>query len=184
MVFGLLVAVFTTTWLPATTITVVPIYEPLSLRGTDGDEVISDIGEALRACVMARPMAMTGAFPETLVDAVRSPHLIPTNSKSYKIQEANLLVLCKIGISGERVGKGLVVRLDVSEMAIAPEVDLTPRQILKLAIVAVRRTLEAYQKPQTDLLEVSLLVEGTNEKNAFLKELDAKFVVNPSDGAE
>lgn len=31
----------------ATTITVIPIFEPLSLHGTDGDEVISDSGEAL-----------------------------------------------------------------------------------------------------------------------------------------
>ena len=31
----------------ATTIMVVPIFEPLSLHGTDGDEAISDTGEAL-----------------------------------------------------------------------------------------------------------------------------------------
>ena len=58
----------------ASTIMVVPVFEPLSLHGTDGDEAVSDIGEALQACVMARPMAMTGAFPEVLVDAIRSPH--------------------------------------------------------------------------------------------------------------
>ena len=76
---------------PATTITVVPIFEPLSLHGTDGDEAISDTGEALQACVMSRPMAMTGAFPEVLVDAIRSPHLIPTNNPNYKVQETNLI---------------------------------------------------------------------------------------------
>ena len=58
----------------ATTISVVPIFEPLSLHGTDVDEAISDTGEALQACVMSRPMAMTGAFPEVLVDAIRSTH--------------------------------------------------------------------------------------------------------------
>ena len=57
----------------ATTITVVPIYEPLSLHGTDADGDLSDVGEALRATVMPRPMALSGAFPETLVDSIRSP---------------------------------------------------------------------------------------------------------------
>ena len=35
----------------ATTIMVVPIHEPISLHGTDGDEVISEVGEALQAAV-------------------------------------------------------------------------------------------------------------------------------------
>ncbi|MCU0753126.1 MAG: hypothetical protein MUC40_08920, partial [Akkermansiaceae bacterium] len=71
----------------ATTIMVVPVFEPLSLHGTDGDEAISDTGEALQACVMSRPMALTGAMPEVLVESIRSPHLIPTNNPNYKVQE-------------------------------------------------------------------------------------------------
>ena len=108
----------------ATTIMVVPIFEPLSLQGTDGDEAISDTGEALQACVMSRPMAMTGATPEVLIDAIRSPHLIPTNNPNYKVQETNLLVLTNIGISGEMTTEGLIVRLDVGQLEIPPGVDL------------------------------------------------------------
>lgn len=161
----------------ATTIMVVPVFEPLSLRGTDGDEAISDTGEALQACVMSRPMAMTGAFPEVLVDAIRSPHLIPTNNPNYKVQETNLLVLCNIGISGEMTPEGLTVRLDVAQLAIPPEVDLTARQILKLAIVALRKTLEEYQRPQTEPLSITLVIEGADEAKAGLRELGAKFVI-------
>jgi hypothetical protein len=169
----------------ATTIMVVPVFEPLSLHGTDGDEAISDTGEALQACVMARPMALTGAFPETLVDSIRSPHLIPTNNPNYKVQEANLLVLANIGIGAEMTPDGLVVRLDVSQLSIPPAVDLTVRQILKLAIVALRKTLEEYQRPQTDPLSVSLLIEGTDEAKAGLRDLDAKFVIGepPASGS-
>jgi hypothetical protein len=161
----------------ATTIMVVPIYEPLSLHGTDGDEAISDTGEALQACVMARPMALTGAFPETLVDAIRSPHLIPTNNPNYKVQETNLLVLANIGIRAEMTHEGLFVSLDVGQLAIPPDVDLTARQILKLAIVALRKTLEEYQRPQTAPLVVKLAIEGTDEGKAGLRELDATFTV-------
>ena len=70
----------------ATTVLVVPVFEPLSLQGTDGDDARSDTGDALQACVMSRPMALSGAFPEVLVDAIRSPHLIPTNTPHYKVQ--------------------------------------------------------------------------------------------------
>ena len=161
----------------ATTIMVVPVFEPLSLHGTDGDEAISDTGEALQACVMARPMAMTGAFPEVLVDAIRSPHMIPTNNKNYKVQEANLLVLANIGISGEMTVEGLTVRFDVAAMVVPPEVDLTSRQILNLAIVALRKTLEQYQAPQSQPLAVTLIVEGADESKANLRDLAASFTV-------
>lgn len=161
----------------ATSIMVVPIFEPLSLQGTDGDEAISEIGEALQASVMPRPMALSGAFPEVLVDAIRSPHLIPTNNPNYKVQETNLLVLCNVGISGEMEHNILTVKLNVSQLAIPPEVDLTTRQILKLAIVALRKTLDEYQRPQTQPLSVALIIDGTDEGKASLRDLGTKFVV-------
>lgn len=161
----------------ASTITIVPIYEPLSLHGTDGDDLISEIGEALQASVMPRPMALTGAFPEVLVDAIRSPHLIPTNHPDYKVQEANLLVLCNIGIIGEMKDSALTVKLDVSQLAIPPDVDLTTRQILKLAICALRKTLEAYQHPQTQPLSVTLIIDGADDAKASLRDLGAKFSI-------
>jgi hypothetical protein len=161
----------------ATTIMVVPVFEPLSLHGTDGDEAISDTGEALQACVMSRPMAMTGAFPEVLVDAIRSPHLIPTNNPNYKVQETNLLVLANIGISGEMTEEGLTVRFDVAELTVPAEVDLTSRQILNLAIVALRKTLEQYQAPQSQPLAVTLVIEGADESKANLRDLAANFTI-------
>lgn len=161
----------------ATTITMVPVFEPISLHGTDGDEVITDIGEALQACVMSRPMALTGAFPETLVEAIRSPHMPPTNNPNYKVKETNLLVICNIGIHAEMTTEGLAVKLDVSEMAIPPEIDLTARQILKLAIVALRKTLEDYQKPQTNPLAVTLIIEGAEDGKAGLRDLGSRFSV-------
>jgi len=171
-------------WNPAgaTTISVVPIYEPLSLHGTDVDEAISDTGEALQACVMPRPMAMTGAFPEVLVDAIRSPHLLPTNNPNYKVQETNLLVLANIGINGEMTTEGLTVRLDVGLMAIPTEVDLTARQILKLTIVALRKTLEEYQRPQNQPLAITLVIEGADEGKAGLRDLGCRFVIGGEPG--
>lgn len=180
--FGLLLSALPSL---ATTITMVPIYEPLSLHGTDGDELISETGEALQATVMARPMALTGAFPETLVDSIRTPHNIPTNNPNYKVTEANLLVLCRVGLTAELIenGNGLRVHLDVSKLQIPEMVDLTSRQVLKLTIVAIRKTLEEYQKFQTSGLHVSIEIEGADDAKASLKDLSAKILL-PGGGSD
>ena len=161
----------------ATTITAVPVFEPLSLHGTDCDEVTSEIGVALQAAVLSRPMALSGAFPEILVDAIRSPHAMPTNNPNYQVKEANLLVLCKVDVSGEMTPGGLLVRFNLANLAIPPEVDLTTRQVLRLALVALRKTLEAYQAHQGQALKVSVVVEGADEGKAALRELGVKFEV-------
>lgn len=165
----------------ASTIMVVPVFEPLSLHATDGDEALTDIGEALRASVMPRPMALTGAFPEVLIDAIRSPHLIPTNNPNYKVQEANLLVICNVGISGEMVDNVLHVKLDVAQLTIPEDVDLTSRQILKLSIIAIRKTLEIHQRPQTQPLSVEILIDGADEAKASLRDLGCKFTLGEED---
>ena len=67
-----LIALLLSTGAFATTISVVPVYEPISLHGSDVDDIISDTGEALQATVLSRPMALTGAFPEDLVAAIRT----------------------------------------------------------------------------------------------------------------
>jgi len=161
----------------ATTISVVPIYEPLSLHGTDVDDIISDTGEALQVTVLPRPMALTGAFPETLVESIRTPHLLPSNNPNYKVTEANLLVLCKVGISAETTQDGLRVSLDVSQLEIPMEVDITSRQLLKITLVALQRTLEGYVGLQSEPFNVMIVIEGTTEKNESLKDLQLTFTV-------
>lgn len=161
----------------ATTITVVPIYEPLSLHGTDGDDVLSEVGEALQASVMARPMALTGAFPEVLIDSIKTPHQIPTNNPNYKVVEANLLVLCNVDINGRMSQDGLKVTLDITNMEIPSEVDMTSRQVLRLALIAARKTIEEYQRPQQQPLVVTVMIEGAVDGKAPLADLATKFTI-------
>ncbi len=175
---SLLLALLLSTCLQATTISVVPIYEPLSLHGTDVDDITSDTGEVLQATVQPRPMALTGAFPEVLVESIRTPHPLPTNNPNYKVAEANLLVLCNVTIGAEMTDEGLLVKLDIANLDIPDEVDITSRQLLKITLVALQRTLEEYQRPQTEPLDVIVAIEGTSEKNASLKDLQITFVLD------
>ena len=171
----ILIALFLSTRIFASTISVVSIHEPVSLHGTDVDGMIADTGEALQATVIARPMALTGAFPEVLVESIRTPHKLPTNNPNYKVEEANLLVLCNVIISAELTDESLLVNIDVSQLSIPMEVDLTSRQLLKLSLVALRRTLEEYQRPQTEPLNVIVAITGTSENNASLLDLGVTF---------
>ena len=163
--------------LAATTITVVPVFEPLSMHGTDVDEGITDTGEALQATVASRPMALTGALPEILIESIRSPHKLPTNNPNYKVEEVNLLILCNIGITAETKDDGLHVELNVAALSVPEDVDLTARQVLKLALVAIRKTLEEYQKPQTEPLKVQVAITGTDEGTATLQDLGIGFTL-------
>lgn len=172
-----LIALLLTTRIFASTISVVSIHEPISLHGTDVDGMIADTGEALQATVIARPMALTGAFPEVLVDAIRMPHRLPTNNPNYTVEEANLLVLCNVDIGAELTDDGLLVKLDVSALSIPQEVDITSRQLLKLTLVALRRTLEEYHRPQTEPLKVIVAITGTSENNASLMDLQVTFTL-------
>jgi hypothetical protein len=172
-----LIALLLTSQIFATTISVVPVHEPISLHGTDVDDIISDTGEALQATVLPRPMALTGAFPEVLVESIRTPHKIPTNNPNYTVDEANLLVLCEVGIGAELTEEGLLVKIDVSDLGIPQEVDLTSRQLLKLTLIALRRTLEEYQRPQIEPLKVIVAITGTTEKNASLMDLQVTFTL-------
>jgi len=144
------------------------------------DEVITETGEALQAAVISRPMALTGAFPEILVESIRTPQRLPSNSPNYQVEEVNLLVLCGVGISAEMTEEGLLVGFDVAKLAIPEPVDLTIRQVLKLGIVAVRKTLEVYQAPQTDPLRIRIRIVGTDEGTESLRDLDSEFTLNGS----
>ncbi|MES2983248.1 MAG: hypothetical protein V4727_13125 [Verrucomicrobiota bacterium] len=177
----LLITLLLCSKLMGTTISVVPIFEPLTLHGTDTGDIITDIGEALQATVMPRPMALTGAIPEALVEAIRTPHPIPTNAPNYKVKEANLLVLCDLTLAAEMTTEGMTVTLDVSKIIIPEDVDMTARQLIRITFAALQKTLEVYQQQQTEPLHIDIKITGTTEKNATLKELEATFIVPPAE---
>ena len=166
----------------ATTITVVPIFEPISLHATDGDDAISEIGEALQATVMSRPMALSGAFPEVLVESMRTPHPLPSNNPNYQVQEANLFVLCNVDVEAMMTEKELLVTFDISNIDIPVDVDLTTRQILRIGIVALRRTLAAYQAPQPDPLSVRVRIAGAVGDREPLRDAGVEFTLSGTPG--
>ncbi len=159
----------------ASTIEVVRLYQPLSLHGTDGVGEVEDGEDLLQAAVLSRPFAVSGALPEDLVKAVAYPHRIPSNNPNYDLEDANLLNLCHVRIEVEMKGETLRVRFDVSKLEIPERVDLTSRQMMKLAIQAVRQTVREFMKNADESLDVSIGIVGTGEELASLKDLATRF---------
>ena len=157
------------------TIEVVRLYQPLSLHGTDAAGDNETLEEVVQASVMSRPLAIAGAIPEDLVKAVAEPCKIMSNSPAYTLDEANLLILCKIGLTVQIVDDLLIVRLDVSKLAIPEDIDLSSRQILRLSITAIRKTLEHYYAQIDEAIEWKVVIEGTGPKNKSLKDLGKKY---------
>lgn len=165
-------------WAMASTIEVVRLYQPLSLHGTDGSGEEDPAGEPLQAAVLARPFALTGAIPEDLAKAVAAPCEIDSNNPAYEVSEANLLPLCRIAMDVRFDEEDtLRVTFDLADMEIPEEVDLVARQILRMGIQAVRRTLEHYYSHDEASLRWKVVIAGTKESNASLKDLGKVFTL-------
>lgn len=176
----LILLVFSALLASATTISVIPVFVPITLHGTDVDGSVDEIGEALQATVLSRPMALSGAFPEALIEAVKTPHRLPSNDPNYTVDEVNLLILCHVKVAAELTAEKLLIELDVTELKVPAEVDLTKRQVVRLAIVAIRKTLDAYQKPQTDDLKVKISIANKDDPTDPIKDLGSEFIVEGS----
>ena len=163
--------------LSASTIEVIRLYQPLSLHGTDGAGEHEEVDELLQASVIAAPYALSGAFPEDLVRAVALPHRIPTNSEGYQVEEANLVVISKLDLEASLEDGRLMITIDVKNLTIPEEVDLTSRQIMKMTISAVSKTLEGYYAHGEETIYCEVEIVGTKESNASLKDLAQKFTI-------
>jgi hypothetical protein len=107
------------------------------------------------------------------------PHELPTNNENYKIKEVNLVVICGLKIDAELDDDGmLLVEINIANMVIPEEIDMTARQVLRLIAGSIKKTLLEYNTMQKDDLRVQLRVVGTNESNHTLQDLGNKYLVD------
>lgn len=174
MKLAVTIALLWSTLLPAITLDLCQVYQPLSLHGTD---VLGEFdGKEIRGAVHPRPMALGGAMPEALVEAIAYPHQFP-QSDFFKIPESNLLVLCRIKVSAQMEEGLCQVTFDLSEARMPEEVELSIRSILKLGIEALEKTLSEAMRGAENAMQVDLRITGTKPENESLKDLGKKFSV-------
>lgn len=171
----LFLILFVVVFAKGTTLDVVNIFQPLSLHGTDAaGEGLSE--DAEQAAIFSRPMALSGAFPEVLVQSVARPFHME-GSPHYKVEECNLFVLCDIGITVKLEDELLLVTLDVEKMSIPKEIKLTGRAIVNLCVKAVQKTLWAYPMAEDESLKCKIVIVGTGENNKGLSSAGKEFAL-------
>ena len=149
-----------------------PIFQALSLHGTDMGEEMD--GEVIQAQVSQFPAVVVGALPEALIDKIGEPHRLP-GPDSYKVPEANLLVLYGIGLESEMTAEGLSCIFDLKKLKVPEGLEISTRAVLQLAIQAVKDTLDTFYRDAQATQKVMIKIIGTSEKNAAFKNLATDF---------
>ena len=158
------------------TLEVCLVQQPLSLHGTD---VVTEFrGNDIQAGIYSSPVVLSGAMPEALISAVAAPHRFPP-SEHFSVPESNLLVLCGITLTAEMAGDEVIAAFDLSKLSVPKEVEISPYTILSLAIEALKKTLQGYQDPENEVLDIRIEIRGTSEGTASLKSLSQKFTTKP-----
>lgn len=172
MMKALLLLLLSSCWAFGVTHEVHPIFQALSLHGTDVGEKFDD--EVIQARVSQFPAVVVGALPEGLIEQIAQPHQLP-GPASYKVPEANLLVLCGITLDSEMTDAAFLCTFDLTNLKIPEKVELPVRTILSLAVQAVKDTLNTYYLEAKTTQKVAIKVTGLTEMNASLKNLATAF---------
>lgn len=163
----------------ASTLDVLSVYQPLSLHGTDA--AVEYEGKPLQARVLSRPMVLSGAMPEALVEAVGRPHRM-AGVANYAVKECNLLVMYGIRVSAVLSDDELLVSFDVSQRVLPEGIDLSYDDVLRFAVEAVKLSLRDYHHAEGEPLKIRFAVEGTDEKSAGLKKHAGRMEVEGREG--
>jgi hypothetical protein len=117
------------------------VAQPLSLLGTEADGDPLGDGESIAAVVMSRPTVVGGAFPESVVIAMCSPHRIADAPENFP-QESNLIVMVGATIVAEWGEAFHTVSADFSEAKIEENSGVTIRQVMQLTAVCLQENLK------------------------------------------
>lgn len=159
---------------------VVRVFQPVSYHDTDSATEYGVKGQLVQAAVVDRSIVLSGAFPEDLVKAVSMPLTLPSNNPTYEVPEANLILLCGLALEVNRIEDSVEVIIDCAALDIPETVELTARQVLTMAIEAIRRTLRVYyQEGAHESFQCHLSLTGLPEKNEKLADLKTDFQVGP-----
>jgi hypothetical protein len=116
------------------------VYQPTSLLGTEMDGDPLNTGEGIAATIVSRPVLVGGAFPESPVHAVSLPHRIAGAGKNFP-DESNLIVLVGGQVYAEYGDKEHRIIADFSKAKIPENLGVTLIQVMKLTALCLNKTL-------------------------------------------
>ena len=122
--------------------TVSEIAYPISLLGTEMEGEPDGEDDPVAAMIMNRMEITQGAYPESLFQAVAAPVRFTLAGDGFP-KESNLIVLCRIQVEAAWGEKEHSLVIDATRMAKTEKtVFMTPQQVIRLVVKAMRLTLE------------------------------------------
>ncbi|MFC4994610.1 hypothetical protein [Rubritalea tangerina] len=119
------------------------VWQPLSLHGTDITSVMGKESGVDYTVLMSRPVVLSGALPEDLINAVALSHKLASIG-GYDEPEANLIVLAKLKLAAVYGDQGLLVTVDVTNAEVPKELEVSLSDVVKLSVAALKKTIQDY----------------------------------------
>lgn len=125
----------------------IEVYQPTSLLGTELDGDPLGTGESLAATIVVRPAIIGGAFPESPVHAISLPHKIAGAPEGFP-EESNLIVMVGADIHAEWGQKEDLIIADFSKAKVPENLGISLVQVMKMTALCLQKTLGTqHEKP-------------------------------------
>jgi len=119
---------------------IVPIFQPLSLLGTELEAYPLGQDEGICADVMATPAIVSSAYPEAIVQAIALPHRFYHAPEGFP-DESNLLVLAGARLEAAWGEERHSVTIDFSQASLEDRLGVTLDQLCRLTILCLSKSL-------------------------------------------
>lgn len=125
----------------------IEVYQPTSLLGTELDGDPLGTGEWICATIVSRPVIIGGAFPEDPVHAVSLPHKIAGAPDGFP-RESNLIVLAGGNVHAKWGQSEDQIIADFSKAMVPENLGVTLIQVMKMTALCLQETLGTqHEKP-------------------------------------
>lgn len=119
---------------------IVPIFQPLSLLGTELEAYPLGQEEGICADVMATPAIVSSAYPEAIVQAIALPHRFYQAPEGFP-DESNLLVLTGARLVAAWGEERHSVTIDFSQVSLGEKLGVTLDQLCRLTVLCLSKSL-------------------------------------------
>ncbi len=125
----------------------IEVYQPTSLLGTELDSDPLGTGESLAATIVVRTVIIGGAYPESPVHAISLPHKIAGAPEGFP-EESNLIVMVGADIHAEWGKTEDLIIADFSKAKVPENLGVSLIQVMKMTALCLQKTLGTqHEKP-------------------------------------
>ncbi|MBE2180763.1 MAG: hypothetical protein IAE97_09855 [Chthoniobacterales bacterium] len=120
---------------------IAPVYQPLSLLGTELEANPLGAEEPMAADIFATPTLVSSAYPEAIVHAIGRPHRFYNAPEGFP-EESNLLVMTGGKLEAEWGEERHKITIDFSKVSIEEHLGITLQQLCDLTLLCLSKSLQ------------------------------------------